>query len=79
MIVGFRILCRFLSLVNVPGEERVSDVYKNMPLESLFRKGFSALSAFKLNIEVISQISSEFISRLLSQQSISIRLSAQFT
>jgi len=39
MIVGFRILCRFLFFVNVPGEERVSDVYKNMPFESLFEKG----------------------------------------
>lgn len=39
MVVGFRILCRFLFFVNVPGEERVSDVYKNMPFESLFEKG----------------------------------------
>jgi len=61
MIVGFRILCRFLFFVNVPGEERVSDVYKNMPLECLYRKGFSAPSSVQPSL-----ISKSFPNYLLS-------------
>jgi len=68
-------------LVNASDTKRGLDVDKNMPLESLYRKGFSAPSGVHLSL--ISKSFPNYLlssyQGLLSQQSISIRLSAQFT